>query len=146
MKAYIGFVKDTNKRNVSVMTITDNKGVVLYNDKKVIEQDTVRFETDLVSLKWGIYKLKRLMQNGDIPVEFVTIFVNNKTVYSWLEKRNAPIDFMPILGDIFLELSFMECESEIILSSLVDNKLKLAYKRILKEDNGTKVSDLFKDK
>lgn len=146
MKAYIGFVKDTNKRNVSVMTITDNKGVVLYNDKKVIEQDTVRFETDLVSLKRGIYKLKRLMQNGDIPVEFVTIFVNNKTVYSWLEKRNAPIDFMPILGDIFLELSFMECESEIILSSLVDNKLKLAYKRILKEDNGTKVSDLFKDK
>lgn len=146
MKAYIGFVKDTNKRNVSVMTITDNKGVVLYNDKKVIEQDTVRFETDLVSLKWGIYKLKRLMQNGDIPVEFVTIFVNNKTVYSWLEKRNAPIDFMHILGDIFLELSFMECESEIILSSLVDNKLKLAYKRILKEDNGTKVSDLFKDK
>lgn len=146
MKAYIGFVKDTNKRNVSVMTITDNKGVVLYKDKKVIEQDTVRFETDLVSLKRGIYKLKRLMQNGDIPVEFVTIFVNNKTVYSWLEKRNAPIDFMPILGDIFLELSFMECESEIILSSLVDNKLKLAYKRILKEDNGTKVSDLFKDK
>ena len=146
MKAYIGFVKDTNKRNISVMTITDNKGVVLYNDKKVIEQDTVRFETDLVSLKWGIYKLKRLMQNGDLPKDTLNIFVSNKTVYSWLEKRNAPIDFMSILGDIFLELSFMECESEIILSSLVDNKLKLAYKRILKEDNGTKVSDLFKDK
>lgn len=146
MKAYIGFVKDSNKRNVSVMSITDDKGVVLYNDKKVIERDTVRFETDLVSLKRGIFNLKRLMQNGDIPVEFVTLFINNKTVYGWLEKRNAPIDFMPILGDILLELSFMECESEVILSSLVDNKLKLAYKRILKEDKGAKVSDLFMDK
>lgn len=146
MKAYIGFVKDANKRNVSVMTITDNKGVVLYSDKKIIEEDTVRFETDLLSLKWGVFKLKKLMENGDIPTEALTIFISNKTVYSWLDKRNAPLDFMSVLGDIFLELSFMGCGSEIILSSLVDNKLKLAYKRVLKEDKGAKISDLFKDK
>lgn len=146
MKAYIGCIKDENKRVVSVLSLTDSRGVVLHRAKKTIEKDIVRFESDLLSIVWGISKIKKLMQNGDIPNNSFKIFIGNKTVYGWIDSGVSPKEFVVLLGDVLIELSFMENNSEIINSTVVDSKLKIAYKGIKSESDGVKVSELFKDK
>lgn len=145
MKAYIGYVKGTKNGVVGVLNITDNKGVTLHTSKKVLTEGVERFKTDLMTLKWGVLQISSLMRNAVIPNEPVTIFIGNKTVYDWLYKQTAPMSFIDIIGDIYLELSFMSSESEIILSSLIDKKLKIALSKFERERKGVKATELFKD-
>ncbi len=128
---------------MSVLNVIGDCGVVLNNSKKSIEDENVRFKNDLIALKWGIEKIKSMIQNENLPNESVTVFIGNKTVYTWLEKRVAPKEFMLILGDVLLELSFMPNKTEIILSDLVANKLKSGLKSIEKGNSITKAIDWF---
>lgn len=139
MKLYI----DTRQNGDTLekgITVYSNEGLELYSDiGKIREENLQKFDKTLIALSWGLKKYRLLCQNGQLKEsEDLLLFINNQTIYDWLEKENSPKQYLDKLLDVLTELSLIVAEVEVIYS---ENKRVLYNKA---EKDNLKLSDVFK--
>lgn len=140
MKVYIHNrkVKDTYEKALSIYT---NKGKLIYSDTgRILNSDMQKFDKTLYALEWGLKQFRKVAQNGIVSEdEPVTLFINSRTIFSWLEKEKCPSNYTDVFYNIQMELSMMLNEVEIIYSK----STKAVYKST--EEKAQSISSLMKE-
>lgn len=141
MKAYIA-TKKVDGRVKNGLTIYSESGDLLYSSVKTVAISENKFENALEAINWGVKKIKTLTSTKVLDdEEDIIIVIGSKTVYTWFEKEVAPEPYTILLGDIFLEMSFMFNQVELIHSKSGDKRVLY---RNTSDEKVHKVSDLFK--
>ena len=139
MKVFIGTKKEGKRQKLGV-TVYSEKGTVLYSDVRFMEEATNKFDYAVDSLEWVVKKLKTKMQNKSLPEEDMVIFMGSKTLYTWLEREEAPEPYTQKISNLFIEMSFFLSHTEIVYS-------KSALSRVLfrksEKEVLTKITDMF---
>lgn len=148
MKLYVGVKKmvsndeTSNAKMQYGFTVYSDEGEILHSSVATDDLSVNKFENSLKAIAWAVRKFKTLVQNKNLPSnEKSYMVISSKTIYGWFEKEVAPEPYTVLLGDIYLEFSFLIDDFEILLAQNAEKRV--LYKNS-NEDKGTRATDLFK--
>lgn len=83
-----------------------------------------KFNNYILMLTWVTNKIKYLTMTGGFgEEESITLFINNKTVYTWFENNVAPSPYTVLFSNLLLDLAFVVNDIELIYSSSIHKTL-----------------------
>ncbi|MNV66252.1 hypothetical protein D3C71_1589970 [compost metagenome] len=143
MKLFIALKNDpaNKKKQKRGFTLYSESGKVLTSGVAGVAKDDLKFSGYLTTINWALNRLKTLIDNRVLSDEdTITILINNKTIYNWLEKEKSPKEYVVKVSDIYTTLSYFNNPLEFIHSESTSSRVLF---RDTSEDKGVKVTDLF---
>lgn len=122
MKVVVGQKKVNGKYQYGI-SVTSKDGKKYTATEFDVVSDN-KFKNYLLLLTWATNKLKYLTMTGGFgEEERITLFINNKTVYTWFDNSLAPSPYTVLFSDLLLDLAFVVNDIEIIYSPSVHKSL-----------------------
>ncbi|HFL3696600.1 TPA: hypothetical protein ACG3QY_001710 [Clostridioides difficile] len=142
MKIYLGLIEKNNNL-IGVLGLFDDSEKFYKGYKKHFSKKENIDEASLLVYRWGISRLRLLHQNSKIKTSSLNIFIDNKTIFDFIEKEDCKKELIKNFITLSLELSILPIHTEIFYKTDINNYLNYIFELISKETNYLNIKSIF---
>ncbi|EQF29935.1 hypothetical protein QEW_4484 [Clostridioides difficile CD160] len=140
-KVYLGLIEKNNNL-IGILGLFDSSGEFYKGYKKYFSKKENSDEISLSVYRWGISRLRLLHQNSKIKTSAYNIFINNKTIFNFIEKEDCKKELIKNFITLSLELSILPVHTEIFYKDDMNDYLNYIFELISEETNYLNVKSI----
>lgn len=142
IKVYLGLIEKNNNL-IGILGLFDDSGEFYKGYKKHFSKKENIDKASLSVYRWGISRLRLLHQNSKIKTSSYNIFIDNKTIFDFIEKEDCKKELIKNFITLSLELSVLPVYTEIIYKADINDYLNYSFELISKETNYLNIRSIF---